>query len=631
MNRYHYCFLKSPGLTFKKIISTIPLIFLFAFSYCQKTAMGTGKQLPVHTYPIKDSLAVLLADEQQVKTLKEQLKHDLITDLYGYEIHDTAALKTHYRILGDLAFYDGDNAKSLAYYDTLRALEIKPAAKATSALVKRSLIASGDPAAANYISNFRNIFTKSVTAIPYISAASSLQRIRQQYANMTAAEFVKIAASDLNPPIAAGPLSVRNVDYVLFLFYEMHDFDKVSKVVSAVMDSLTMANARNQVNIWPARDLELPPGKPYAPVVICVFDAGTDISLFKDRLYTNPKEKVDGIDNDHNGYIDDIHGVAYDLQENKDSQLLPPLTAQQEKLYPNALRLMRGNGDEEAGIESADYHYYKDEIAKANVVQRDSLWALINFVGDYAHGTHVAGIAMRGNPYARLLTVRFSEDVGFTPNGKSPCVETELKVAQNLKDLVKYWKAAKVRVVTMSWGYFISDYQNDIQKYNPKMPEPEQKALAIKLWTMRKNALYEAFHAAPEILFISSNGNKNSNSNIDLRYPAALDLPNMIGVGSVNSAGLETDFTATGNKVTIHANGYLVESDAPGGKKILLSGTSMATPYIANLAAKLIAVKPSLSPTEIVRLIKSGADVSADGRIKLVNPKKSYNLLTASK
>ncbi|MCR8556390.1 S8 family serine peptidase [Mucilaginibacter sp. BJC16-A38] len=621
-----------PVFVAKKFGIFLSLLVLFSTnSLAQKPVVSSGAQLPVHNYPVKDSLNVLLGNEQQIKTFAIQLRNDLASDIAKFDIRDTAVLKSHYRVLGDLAFYDGDRKKALAYYDTLRLLEVKPAAKATSALVKRSLIAAGDPASAAYIANFRAIFTRAVNTIPYVTAASSLQRIRQQYANMTAAEFVKIAASDLNPPIANGPLSVKNIDYVLFLFYEMHDFDKVSTVVTAVMDSVTHVNARNQVNIWPSRDLELLPGKPYKPVIISVFDLGTDISLFKDRLYTNPKEKIDGLDNDHNGYVDDLHGVAYDGKENKDQHLLMPLSAEKQKLYPSAVRLLKGNGEDEAGVESADYHYYKDALAKANVVQRDSIYGLINFVGDYIHGTHVAGIAMRGNPYARLLIVRFTEDVGFTPNGGSPSVETEQKVAKNLKDLVKYWKAAKVRVVTMSWGYFVSDYQNDIAKYNPKMPEEDQKALAVKLWTMRKNALYDAFSSAPDILFVASNGNKNSNSNIDLRYPAALDIPNMIGVGSVNSAGLETDFTATGNKVAIHANGYLVESFAPGGTKVLLSGTSMATPYIANLAAKLIAVKPSLKPSEVISLIKKGADVSADGRIKLVNPKRSFELLSAAK
>ncbi|MDP9080456.1 MAG: hypothetical protein M3O71_23785 [Bacteroidota bacterium] len=246
--------------------SCLSLLVLFSTNLlAQKPVVSSGTQLPVHNYPVKDSLNVLLGNEQQIKMFAMQLQNDLASDIAKFDIRDTAVLKSHYRVLGDLAFYDGDRKKALAYYDTLRTLEVKPAAKATSALVKRSLIAAGDPASPVYIANFRTIFTNAVNTIPYVTAASSLQRIRQQYANMTAAEYVKIAASDLNPPIANGPLSVKNIDYVLFLFYEMHDFDKVSAVVTAVMDSVTHVNARNQVNIWPARDLELLPGKPINP------------------------------------------------------------------------------------------------------------------------------------------------------------------------------------------------------------------------------------------------------------------------------------------------------------------------------------------------------------------------------
>ncbi len=248
-------------------------------------------------------------------------------------------------------------------------------------------------------------------------------------------------------------------------------------------------------------------------------------------------------------------------------------------------------------------------------------------IGDYAHGTHVAGIALKGNPYAKLLTVRFSEDVGFTEDGNAPSTETEQKVAQNLLDLVAYWKAAHVRVVTMSWGYFLSDYETEVQKHYKQLPETERKKLALSLWTMRKNSLYKAFSSAPDILFIASCGNKNANSDNDLRYPAALDLPNVMGIGSVNSEGNETSFTATGSKVAVHANGYLVESYAPGGEKIFMSGTSMATPYVANLATKLLTLKPKLKVSQVVALVKDGADKSPDGRVKLVNPKRSVELL----
>ena len=46
------------------------------------------------------------------------------------------------------------------------------------------------------------------------------------------------------------------------------------------------------------------------PVVVGIIDSGID-TLQKDLqgvLWTNPKEKGNGKDDDHNGYIDDIHG-----------------------------------------------------------------------------------------------------------------------------------------------------------------------------------------------------------------------------------------------------------------------------------------------------------------------------------
>jgi hypothetical protein len=44
---------------------------------------------------------------------------------------------------------------------------------------------------------------------------------------------------------------------------------------------------------------------------------------------------------------------------------------------------------------------------------------------------------------------------------------------------------------------------------------------------------------------------------------------------------------------------------------------------VANLAAKILAVDPKLSPPQVIRLIRETADKTADGRRTLVNPKKA--------
>ena len=42
----------------------------------------------------------------------------------------------------------------------------------------------------------------------------------------------------------------------------------------------------------------------------------------------------------------------------------------------------------------------------------------------------------------------------------------------------------------------------------------------------------------------------------------------------------EAGFTSYGGVVKVHANGYQVESTLPGGKRVALSGTSMASRFV---------------------------------------------------
>ena len=79
----------------------------------------------------------------------------------------------------------------------------------------------------------------------------------------------------------------------------------------------------------------------------------------------------------------------------------------------------------------------------------------------------------------------------------------------------------------------------------------------------------------------------------------------------------------------MHANGFEVESFLPGGERMKYSGTSMAAPNVANLAGKLLALEPRLNVEQTTMFIKLGAERSADGRINLINPRKSLALLRA--
>jgi subtilisin family serine protease len=57
------------------------------------------------------------------------------------------------------------------------------------------------------------------------------------------------------------------------------------------------------------------------------------------------------------------------------------------------------------------------------------------------------------------------------------------------------------------------------------------------------------------------------------------------------------------------------------------SGTSMASPQVTNLAAKLFALDPKLTPEEAKLLILDGCD--RNGRVNLISEVKSVALLRA--
>lgn len=70
----------------------------------------------------------------------------------------------------------------------------------------------------------------------------------------------------------------------------------------------------------PFRDQSLTPspGDPFGqvrppedPVIVAIIDTGIDTGEFAPILWTNPFERLDGVDNDHDGLIDDIHGYNF--------------------------------------------------------------------------------------------------------------------------------------------------------------------------------------------------------------------------------------------------------------------------------------------------------------------------------
>jgi subtilisin family serine protease len=151
------------------------------------------------------------------------------------------------------------------------------------------------------------------------------------------------------------------------------------------------------------------------------------------------------------------------------------------------------------------------------------------------------------------------------------------------------------------------------------------------LFNIWKQGIADAIKAAPNTLFVTAAGNADSDSGFLEDVPPSLDLANMIAVGATNQAGDPTSFTSYGKTVVVYANGYHVKSYVPGGIEVKLSGTSMASPQVANLAGKLFALDPNLTPEAARQLIIDGATKSDDGKRLLMDEKRSVELLRERK
>ena len=206
-----------------------------------------------------------------------------------------------------------------------------------------------------------------------------------------------------------------------------------------------------------------------------------------------------------------------------------------------------------------------------------------------------------------------------------PTEERSRRWAEGYKAIVEGFKAQQLRVVNMSWRYGVSAHEGALTWHNVGASPEDRKQMARKLFEIEREALRAAIASAPEILFVAGSGNEDNSADFAEYIPAGFQLPNLITVGAVDKAGEETSFSTFGKTVVLHANGFEVDSLLPGGDRIRFSGTSMASPQVANAAAKLFALKPTLTVAQVREALLKGADQR--GRVNLVNPRRSAELL----
>jgi subtilisin family serine protease len=400
----------------------------------------------------------------------------------------------------------------------------------------------------------------------------------------------------------------------------------LNATIVKVADGIIKKNATESVDTWTPTLATLTGKEGGKPVVVGVWDSGIDAAVFSDNLWTNTKETANGTDDDKNGFVDDLHGIAFDLEDKRIPELLHPVTEM--KNDPALVtKHMKGMMDVQASIDSPERKALIAYMRDLDATKSGEFMEDLGLYGNVAHGTHVAGISLAGNPYAKLLGVRLTFDFKSIPR-VTPSVEQARKTAANYRATVEYLKAAGVRVVNMSWGGSKQDVETQLEQKGVGKDATERDALAREIFDTMSKGLREAMASAPEILFVAAAGNSDNNNAFVEFAPSGFNLPNMVTVGAIDSSGKPTSFTTFGDNVTLYANGFEVDSFVPGGGRMKFSGTSMAAPQVTNLVGKMLALKPDLKVAEVIDLLKRGSDPLAgkEGRL-VINQKKTIGLL----
>jgi subtilisin family serine protease len=578
-----------------------------------KKKITRAADVPQFSYPISGKVEDLLHSDEAFTKLMAQIRHDVESVLANYDIEEAA---TKRRLIGTLARIDvleGKDQDALHRLDEVQALEDKPAQKLTSGMVLRAMLEARaqykDRNSPEYRRQVYKLVRQSLDAMPFQVVENDIKGAKAGMELLNSGMIMGQIQSVFDPVVQkTGALSDVLADQLPAIQLTLVEITPLKDSLVEAFGSYLSANAKEKPDIWAARAVRLEAGRNYTPVNIAVWDSGVDTAIFNEQLIREADGKP--------------AVIAYDINTLKTTGALYPFPPDRARMLPENEQRVKGLLDLQANIDSPEASAIKKEMAALKPAEVRPFIEQINEVADYVHGTHVAGIAMDGNPYARLAVARITFDYKLIPD---PCPSRALseRSAAADTDYVNFFKANHVRIVNMSWGGSVKEFEDGMERCGMGKSVDERKQMARELFDIEKHGLEKAFASAPEILFVAAGGNSNNDATFNEFIPSSIRLPNLITVGAVDQAGDEAPFTSYGPTVVVHSDGYEVDSYIPGGKRMKLSGTSMASPNVVNLAAKILAVNPGLQPPEVIRIIRDTADATADGRRHLINPKNA--------
>lgn len=615
--------------SYLKIILFYILIFPGLLSAQESKVINSLDDIPRFSYKIDGKASDVYNDKEKIDQLNRQIKIDYNNVLNEYTFKDKTLRKGLISTLMEIDFYENNLKEARVKTEAIKELEEKPSAKYMSGIIEIAFLNTATnykPETSTFKKQFKNELSQLVNTMPWDIVQDDIKGTKGSMEIVSDNLFLGIIQENMDHIVAqTGELSGDFASSLVYFKFSSHFIIPYKEEIIEVFTEYIDANFEEKENIWINRDLDISAMSELHDVVVAIWDSGFDTRIFEKQVFRNLKEILDGKDTDGNGYIDDIHGIAYDLESRKDTNILFPMDEDQVKRLPDMIDKMKGITDLTANIDSKEASEIKKTLSGIQPEEVKPFIEELNLFGNYAHGTHVAGIAAKGNPNAILLSSRITYDYKMVP--LVPTIELANREAKAVQETIEYYKSNNVRIVNMSFGGNPQGIETALELNGIGDSPEDRKKLAREIFDISKEAFYNAMKDADEILFVAAAGNSDDDAEFYEFIPSSFDLPNILTVGAVDQAGEETGFTSFGKNVDVHANGFEVESYVPGGTKMKMSGTSMASPNVVNLAAKLMAIDPELSVKETIQLILDGCERSADGRINLINPQKSIGQL----
>mgnify|MGYP001595700590 FL=1 len=434
-------------------------------------------------------------------------------------------------------------------------------------------------------------------------------------------------------------------------------------------------------------------GKKSVTVVVGVVDSGTDLGHedLKDVAWVNTKEVAgNGIDDDKNGYVDDINGWNFlgdAYKENLEAarilhnpslaspEIVAEIKVKQEEKVANSGKVKMRYEQMLNGVNAADegltaHLGTKDYSAKdvAAIVTEDASLLKNVALAQQMYGFGLSSLkqaqteikkeiakldALSDNKYTNYRKGDNPEDMNDSPgygNGnpgvsiKSEAHGTHVSGiigASRNNEKGMNGVADNVKIMAVRSVPDGDEYDKDVALGIRYAVDNGAKVINTsfgKAYSPHKEWVYEAiqYAAKHDVLIVNAAGNDGNNIDVVKTYPNdSKDLltevsDNVLTIGAMSAnynENLPASFSNYGKiNVDIFAPGVKIYSTTPENEYKHFSGTSMAAPSTAGVAALIRSYYPKLSASQVKHIImnsgtKIDLKVAKPGSASRENPK----------